>query len=483
MAHSINADGLEQAKLSSPTVLSHVSDTQASSDTDDSNWQELVIHLEKEIGKTAVKNWISPLSFISVQDQTLCICAPTRFLADWVHSHYTDAIRRLWSGLYAPIISIQIEVDTTHSVTDVAPDPLDIKDQPSASEQNNTDTLLGSNLDPKLTFDNFIEGASNALAYAAAQRVASSEEALFSPLFLYGSVGLGKTHLMHAIGWKIQNDFPAKRVVYMPAEKFMYQFVRALRDKDTVSFKQALRDVDVLMIDDIQFISGKASTQQEFIHTFNALLDDRKQIIIAADKHSGEIKGLDERLQSRLAGGLTVDIQPADLELRIAILTHKAKQAEKNIPENVIHFLAEKIETNIRELEGALNRLIAHSDLMNQEITLSSTQSILEDIFRAHNRKITIEDIQKQVADFYKIKVSDMHSNRRLRAIVRPRQAAMFLAKKLTQKSLPEIGRSFGGRDHTTVIHAVRKIEDLLKQDEELSADLTKIENSLKSLR
>lgn len=450
----------------------------SSSDTEQ-KWSTVIALLEKEVGSTTVKNWIHPLVLLSCDDQTLKFSAPTRFLADWVRSHYTDAIRRLWSGMHGPVFSVEFAVDASALKTpEIEQDDTDT----SAQKDSSTVADLGSRLDPKMTFDTFVVGTSNALAEAAAKRVAENEMAVFNPLFFYSSVGLGKTHLMHAIGWEIKSRFPEKRVSYLSAEKFMYQFVRAIRENDTVSFKQALRDVDVLMIDDIQFISGKASTQQEFIHTFNALLDEGKQVIIAADKNPAEINGLDKRLQSRLAGGLMVDIQPADFALRAEILKKKCEIAGKIIPENVLEFLAEKIATNIRELEGTLNRLIAHSDLMNQEITLDSTQQILGDLFRAHDKKVTIEDIQKEVVAYYDIKMSDMSSTRRLRAIARPRQIAMYLSKKMTPASLPHIGREFGGRDHTTVMHAIRKVEDLIKRDELMAADITKIENRLKSL-
>ena len=444
------------------------------------NWSRVIDLLEKEIGAQAVKNWIEPLAFLSVHKQTLKLSAPTRFMADWVRSHYSDAIRRLWSSAHEPIFTVEISVD-------ISATQIPVKDQDEVQQTaelaKHTETDLGSRLDPKLTFENFIIGSTNALAAASAKRVAENEIPVFNPLFFYSGVGLGKTHLMHAIGWEIQSRFPTKRISYMPAERFMYQFVRALREKDTVSFKQALRDVDVLLIDDIQFISGKASTQQEFIHTFNALLDEGKQVIIAADKNPAEITGLDERLQSRLSGGLIVDIQPADYDLRKKILEHRVAQTSKMIPTEVLEFLATKIATNIRELEGALNRLIAHADLMECEITMESVQRILGDLFRAHDRKVTIDDIQKDVAELYNIKISDMVSNRRQRIIARPRQIAMYLAKKMTASSYPEIGRNFGGRDHTTVMHAVRKVEDLIKVDESMAADLTRLENGLKTLR
>lgn len=450
----------------------------------DRNWAETISLLEKEIGPAAVKNWIHPLVFIAVREQRLVLSAPTRFLADWVRSHYADAVRRIWGSIAAPVFSLEIEVDAesaTHKAQDQ--DNTDTPQAPAPVAQENAAHLaLESRLDPRFTFDNFVTGPSNELAHAAAQRVSESQDAVFNPLFFYGGVGRGKTHLMHAIGHDIQARFPGRSVVYMSAEKFMYQFVRALREKDTMSFKDAFRTVDVLMIDDIQFISGKTTTQQELIHTFNALLDQGKQVIIAAEKSPAEMEGLDERLRSRLGWGLVVDIQPADLKLRHEILARKAKAAGKTVPDNVLDYLAEKIATNIRELEGGLNRILAHADLMKCPVTLDTTKAVLSDLFRAHDRKVTIEDIQKKTAGFYDIKLSDMLSARRLRSIARPRQVAMYLAKKMTPTSLPEIGRQFGGRDHTTVMHAVRKIDELMEKDPKLSADLTRLEESLKEL-
>jgi|AntRauTorckE6833_2_1112554.scaffolds.fasta_scaffold09840_2 chromosomal replication initiator protein len=450
----------------------------------DREWADVTALLEKEIGPAAVKNWIHPLVFIAVRDRRLVLSAPTRFLADWVRSHYADAIRRIWDSVVEPVLSVELEVDVETA-------PVKIIDQdnvsagsstPDAKPENAAHLALDSRLDPRFTFDNFITGESNELAFAAARRVAETEDAVFNPLFFYGGVGRGKTHLMHAIGHDIQTRFPGRSVVYMSAEKFMYQFVRALREKDTVTFKDAFRTVDVLMIDDIQFISGKTTTQQELIHTFNALLDQGKQVIIAADKNPAEMEGLDERLRSRLGWGLVVDIQPADLDLRRAILASKAENAGKTICPDVIDYLAERIATNIRELEGGLNRILAHADLMNRPVSLKTTKAVLSDLFRAHDRKVTIDDIKRKTAGFYDIKLSDMSSNRRLRAIARPRQVAMYLAKKMTPTSLPEIGRQFGGRDHTTVMHAVRKINELVAADPQLGTDLEQLEASLKEL-
>ena len=317
--------------------------------------------------------------------------------------------------------------------------------------------------------------------HAAARRVADATSVTFNPLFLYGGVGLGKTHLMHAIAWQIRKNDPNRKVIYLSAEKFMYQFIRALRFKDTMAFKQQFRSVDVLMIDDVQFISGKDSTQEEFFHTFNALVDQNRQVIISADKSPSDLEGMEERLRSRLGWGLVADIHPTTYELRLGILQAKADALNANIPLKVLEFLAHKITSNVRELEGALNRIVAHAELVGRAISLESTQEVLHDLLRANDRRVTIDEIQKRVAEHFNIRVADMHSARRARAVARPRQVAMYLAKQLTARSLPEIGRKFGGRDHTTVMHAVKKVEELRATDPAFAEDVELLRRMLES--
>jgi chromosomal replication initiator protein len=336
-------------------------------------------------------------------------------------------------------------------------------------------------LDPRFTFENFVVGKPNELAYAAARRVADAGSVPFNPLFLYGGVGLGKTHLMHAIAWAIKARDPQRRIIYLSAEKFMFQFVRALRHKDTVAFKQLFRSVDVLMVDDVQFISGKDMTQEEFFHTFNALVDQNRQIIISSDKSPSDLDGLEERMRSRLGWGLVADIHPTTYELRLGILESKAEQMAAEIPIKVLEFLAHKITSNVRELEGALNRIVAHATLVGRPITIETTQEVLRDLLRANDRRVTIDEIQKRVAEHYNIRVADMHSARRARAVARPRQVAMYLAKQLTSRSLPEIGRKFGGRDHTTVMHAVRKVEELCSMDSGFCEDVELLRRMLEA--
>ncbi len=345
---------------------------------------------------------------------------------------------------------------------------------------------VGAPLDPRFTFENFIVGKPNELAHAAARRVAEScvseaQTVPFNPLFLYGGVGLGKTPLMHAIAWHIRTQHPRRKVIYLSAEKFMYQFIRALRFKDTVAFKDQFRSVDVLMIDDVQFISGKDSTQEEFFHTFNALVDQNRQIIISADKSPSEMEGLEERMRSRLGWGLVADLHPTTYELRLGILQAKAEKLGGQIPAKVLEFLAHKITSNVRELEGALNRITAHAQLVGRGITIEMAQEVLHDLLRANDRRVTIDEIQKRVAEHYNIRLADMHSARRARAVARPRQVAMYLCKQLTPRSLPEIGRKFGGRDHTTVMHAVRKIEELRVADRAIAEDVDLLRRMLET--
>ena len=334
----------------------------------------------------------------------------------------------------------------------------------------------GAPLDKRFTFDRFVVGKPNELAHAAARRVAEGGPVSFNPLFLYGGVGLGKTHLMHAIAWELRQRSPELKVVYLSAEQFMYRFIQALRDKQMMDFKELFRSVDVLMVDDVQFIGGKDSTQQEFFHTFNALIDQQKQIIISADRAPGEIDGIEDRIKSRLQWGLVVDLHPTDYELRLGILKHKVEQYREQyqqlvIADGVLEFLAHRISNNVRVLEGALTRLFAFASLVGREITLDMAQESLADILRQSERKVTMDEIMRKTCDYFNVRMSDMLSPKRSRNIARPRQMAMYLAKHLTSRSYPEIGKRFGNRDHTTVIHAVRKIEELKGQDSQVAED------------
>ena len=368
--------------------------------------------------------------------------------------------------------SISTEQHRKKDSSDVGENISSVHDSKVVRENLKQTSALGAPLDVKFTFENFIVGKPNELAFAAARRVAESDELPFNPLFLYGGVGLGKTHLMHAIAWQIRKRNPDRKIVYLSAEKFMYQFIKALRYKDTVAFKENFRNVDVLMIDDVQFISGKESTQEEFFHTFNALVDQKRQVVISADKSPNDLEGIEERMRSRLGWGLVADIHPTTYELRLGILQSKVEKIKVNIALNILEFLAHKISSSVRELEGALNRLVAHSTLVGGVLSIEAAKELLHDVLRLTEKKVTIEQIQQRVAEHFNIKMTDMSSARRAQSVARPRQVAMYLCKQLTQRSLPEIGRKFGNRDHTTVIHAVKKIEDLRTIDSSFDEDV-----------
>jgi len=449
-------------------------------DFDQSNWENLKKDLKKIVGNTAYNNWLHKLGFLSLKNNTITLSVPTKFLRDWIVNHYADKIKSHCNSINKNIEVLMIVVKpvggrivpgTARIVKDTAKrwnSNLDIRN----NQLNNSADDFGAPLDPRFTFENFVVGKPNELAFAAAQRVAEADKVTFNPLFLYGGVGLGKTHLMHAIGWKIKLRSPERKVIYLSAEKFMYQFVRALRYKDTSAFKEQFRSIDILMIDDVQFISGKDNTQEEFFHTFNALVEQNRQIVISADKSPSDLDGVQERLKSRLGCGLVADIHPTTYELRLGILMEKAKKRGAEIPDKVLEFLSHRIISNVREMEGALNRLVAHATLVGTSITVETAQIVLQDLLKSNNKRITIEEIQKKVADHFNIRLTDMHSPRRSRSVARPRQVAMYLAKSITSRSLPEIGRKFGGRDHTTVMHAVKKIEELKQQDNNFSEDI-----------
>lgn len=444
-------------------------------------WNQVHGELRNEFGEAVFRSWLKPLTLQASYHGTLEVSVPTRFMRDWIQSHYAAKILEMCTQRHADIRRLEIVVVQSAMMTDSQNQ--EEAQKPKANQNVNAVAQelqeISSPFDPRFTFDTFVIGKPNALAHAAASRIIESANVPFNPLFIYGGVGLGKTHLMHAIGSAMRQKYPEKRVIYLSAEKFMYQFVKSLRAKDMMSFKEAFRSVDVLMMDDIQFISGKEQTQEEFFHTFNALVDQNKQIVISADKAPSDLLGLEERLRSRLAWGLVADIQPSTYDLRLGILESKRGLLNANIPDAVLEFLALKVTSNIRELEGALNRIVAHADVTKQLITLESTQDVLQDLLRAHDRRITIDEIQRKVAEHYNIRLQDMHSARRARNVARPRQVAMYLAKQLTARSLPEIGRKFGGRDHTTVMHAVRKVEELMVEDAQIAQDVEIIRRAL----
>ena len=435
----------------------------------DVSWPKITSELKKSLDKDTFQNWIKPIYFESLIDTSLTLSVPTRFLRDWIIKNYASVIKKAYMDQGHSIDKLAILVKENNNR--IIPGTEVIFEDKDDDEDTYYDDISAP-LDPKFTFDNFIVGKPNELAYAAAQRVAQSEVVSFNPLFLYGGVGLGKTHLMHAVAWNIKKRNPKKNVVYLTAEKFMYQFIKALRFKNIMSFKEQFRSVDVLMIDDVQFIIGKDNTQEEFFHTFNTLIDKKRQIIISADKSPADLDGLEDRLKSRLGWGLVADIHPLTYELRLGILQAKAEQKSIKLKQEVMEFLANKITNNVREMEGALNRLAVHASIQDSEISVNLVKDVLKDLLRTNSRKITIDEIQKKVVEHYNIKLSDMHSPRRSRSVARPRQVAMYLAKSITTRSLPEIGRKFGGRDHTTVIHAIKTIEEIMVNDPNLAEDI-----------
>jgi chromosomal replication initiator protein len=452
-------------------------------------WSRLQEYLRAEFGRDAFETWLSKLEFKGIDAGTAVLAAPSPFIRDWIQRHYLSRIKETWARDNATVLDVQILAtrgagrsamgDEITAAADAEADEAEggagIAAQPTVSDDS-----YGSPLDPRYTFNSFVVGKSNELAYAAARRVAEASEVPFNPLFLHGGVGLGKTHLMHAIASEVRGKHPERKVMYMSAEKFMFQFITALRYKDTVAFKKQFRAVDLLMIDDVQFIANKNSTQEEFFHTFNALVDNRRQVILSADRSPTDLTGIEERIISRLGWGLVADIHPTDYELRYGILQSKAEQLKRvDIASDVLEFLARRISSNVRELEGALNRVVAYATLVGRPISIDMTRDVLQDLIRANDRKVTIDAIQRQVADYYNLRLSELLSARRARNIARPRQVAMYLSKRMTARSLPEIGRKFGGRDHTTVMHAVKRVDDLRRTDSSLDDDIHRLSRLL----
>lgn len=439
-------------------------------------WEEVQDTIKNSIGIDIYKNWISKLIFINIAENVVYFTAPSNFIRDTILTRYTPIIINSFNSHGMNISILNIDVTPTNNKENVI-----MEEMPEQIVYDNSDIDEISMLDKRFTFNNFVVGKPNEFAYAAAKRVAESETPPFNPLFLYGGVGLGKTHLMHATAWQIKQTYKHKRVIYISAEKFMYLFIRSLRFKNTISFKELFRNVDVLMIDDVQFIGGKDTTQEEFFHTFNELVDNNRQVILSADKSPSDLDGVEDRLKSRLGWGLVADIHPTTYELRLGILQSKAKTHSVHIPPNVLDFLAFKITSNIRELEGALNRIVAHTTLVGSEINIEIAQNVLKDLLRANEKFITIEIIQRKVCEYFGVKLSDLLSAKRQKNIIKARHIAMYLCKKLTTKSLPDIGRSFGGKDHATVIHAVKKVNELLNNDKEFTTDLEILAKTLEN--
>ncbi len=490
---------------STDTVMEPAATLAASSDVHPlaGHWTRICSRLQAEVGEVEYHTWLRQMTLGPVDHDEITLYLPTRFLRDWVRSQYGDRLGAMWNGEVTAIRRVELmlspelrapaaSVVAAHAATPSAPPaalPVPVvatvpvhMPSPAPAEPRGD---LAAPLDPRFNFDGFVVGKPNEFAYACARRVAERPSSPgFNPLFLYGGVGLGKTHLMHAIGLELTRAARAAgpvSVAYMSAEKFMYRFIAAIRSQQTMEFKEQLRSVDVLMIDDLQFLIGKDNTQEEFFHTFNALVDAGKQIVVSADKSPSDLCGLEDRLRTRLGCGMVADLHATTFELRISILEAKALASGVAVPPKVLEFLAHKITTNVRELEGALNRMIAHANLFGRPVTLDATQEVLHDILKAHDRRVTIEEIQRKVSEHWNIRLTDMSSARRARAVARPRQVAMYLAKQLTSRSLPEIGRKFGNRDHTTVMHAVSRVTELMEVDTAFAEDVELLRRMLES--
>lgn len=441
-------------------------------------WEAIRASLRKTCGARTFDGWLKPVTLAGFDAETgaVRLAAPSDFMANWVETHFADQLLAAWRSMLPQVRMVTIEAGgeavrpALFATADSEPAD-DSMPELAAAPVPATDG--GTPFEARYSFESFVVGKANEVAYNAARTLAEGGAAGFNPLFLHGGTGLGKTHLMHAIGQDYLARHPGARVIYMSAEKFMYEFVAAMRAKDTHSFKARLRAADVLMIDDVQFIAGKDSTQEEFFHTMNEIISAGKRLVITADRSPQDLDGIESRILSRLSWGLVADVNPADFELRLNIIVKKLEgMPQAKVPQEVVMFLARRISANVRELEGALNRVVAYAMLTGRAIDMDFTQETLADLLRATQRRITIEEIQRRVCEHYRIKQAEMSSARRAREVARPRQVAMYLAKQLTPRSLPEIGRRFGGRDHTTVIHAVRQIEKLRQTDAELDADV-----------
>lgn len=430
-------------------------------------WDQIRKTLRQSVGARSFDHWLKPVAFSGwkAEDGTIRLSLPSEFMASWVRTHHGERLTQAWKAASPQVRNVRIEVagETAERYEATA----------ETAAETPAPRSDGHVFDPRLTFNRFVIGQANAVAANAALAFASGGAMRLSPLYIHSQTGQGKTHLLHAIGHEYQQRHPNARVLYMSAERFMFEFVSAMRARDTIAFKTRLRSADLLMIDDVQFIAGKDSTQEEFLHTVDELMSNGRKLVISADRAPQALDGVEGRILSRLSQGLVVDIQPPDFSLRRAIIGEKAGAIEDiSVDEQVLDLLASRLSTNVRELEGGLNRLLAYASLGNRPVTTEFAEEVLADMFRASRRRITIDEIQKRVSEHFRIRHAEMVSARRAREVARPRQIAMYLAKQLTPRSLPEIGRRFGGRDHTTVIHAVRQIERLRGEDSEIDNDV-----------
>jgi chromosomal replication initiator protein len=444
-------------------------------------WESIRSGLRRDCGARTFDGWLRPIALGNFDSDTgtLKLELPSQFMADWVQTHFAERLALAWGASYPAVRQILIGVGANAPKTAAV---VEIPAPPRAEEPEAKDGLYAVALEPRYRFDNFVVGKANEVAFSAAQTLATAKEVAFNPLFLHGGTGRGKTHLLHAVGHEFHRLRPRAKIIYMSAEKFMVEFVAALRANETIQFKQQLRSADLLMIDDVQFIAGKESTQEEFFHTMNEIISAGRRLVISSDRAPQDLDGIEPRILSRLSWGLVADINQADLELRLNIILKKLEALpEVAVPDEVVMFLAKRISSNVRELEGALNRIAAYASMQNRAIDLDFVGEVLASTLRANQRRISIDEIQTRVSEHYRIRKAEMTSARRAREVARPRQVAMYLSKQLTPRSLPEIGRRFGGRDHTTVIHAVRQIEKLRAQDPELDSDIRLLTRQLES--
>lgn len=432
-------------------------------------WQECVVALKSELTTAELNTWILPLQ-ARAEGDFMRVMAPNKFVQDWVRQHYESRILELCGRVSGGAIDrIGFEVGGIERRTENSAVPK--RRSLSSGTERMAQRRSEANLNPEFSFDTFVEGKSNQLARAASIQIGQNPGVAYNPLFIYGGVGLGKTHLMHAVGNMVLESNPDARVVYLHSERFVAEMIRALQHNRIDDFKKTYRSVNALLIDDVQFFAGKDRSQEEFFHTFNTLFESRQQIVLSSDRFPKEVVGLEERLKSRFGWGLTVAIDPPDLETSVAILHSKASQLGITLPDDVAFFVGRRIRSNIRELEGALRRLVANAEFTGKPITLEFAKEALRDMLAAQDKQVSIENIQKTVAEYFKLRTADLLSPKRSRSIARPRQIAMTLAKELTKHSLPEIGNAFGGRDHTTVLHATRKIKELRDSDATLEED------------
>ena len=448
-----------------------------------SAWEVIRANLRRDCGARTFDGWLRPIALGGFDESngTLRLELPSQFMADWVQTHFSERLGLAWRQAMPSVRHIRIAVGPAAPRT-AAVVEIPAPESPEPAAVSHKASLYSVALEPRYRFESFVVGKANEVAFNAARTLATAENVAFNPLFLHGGTGRGKTHLLHALGHEFHRLRPRAKIVYMSAEKFMVEFIAALRSNETIQFKQQLRSADLLMIDDVQFIAGKESTQEEFFHTMNEIISAGRRLAVSSDRAPQDLDGIEPRILSRLSWGLVADINAADLELRLNIITRKLEQLpDVSVPEDVVMFLAKRISSNVRELEGALNRIAAYATMQNRAIDLDFVAEVLANLLRANQRRISIDDIQTRVSEHYRIRKAEMTSARRAREVARPRQVAMYLAKQLTPRSLPEIGRKFGGRDHTTVIHAVKQIEKLRAQDAELDSDIRLLTRQLES--